>query len=307
MAFDVYVMILCVFVMVTLVAFFSILIANIVCLRIKMIGAGLLDDEIEKEFANKKKQNIVFVIIFKFILPILFCILVFIAFVFSLYVKTNENSCKNNFCIPKVVRSNSMSYKNEKNKYLEFNNLKNQFSRFDIIFLDSMPKQEDLQVYDIVAYETNGTLIIHRIVGKQEKDGEILYLFRGDANVYNDYQYVKYSQMRGVYNGKKIAFVGSAVLFLQSPAGWMCIIMCVFVAIALPFVDKKIEKTIKNRLSVFAPHIYAELEKRSESNSSSANFQSKNKDKAKKLRGKNNFDKIQKTLTKTENEENDDE
>lgn len=170
-----------------------------------------------------------------------------------------------------------------------------------------MPKQENLQVYDVVAYETNGTLIIHRIVGKQEKDGEILYLFRGDANVYNDYQYVKYSQMRGVYNGKKIAFVGSAVLFLQSPAGWMCIIMCVFVAIALPFVDKKIEKSIKNRLSVFAPHIYAEIEKRSDSKSSSANFQSKNKDKAKNLRGKNNFDKIQKTLTKTENEENDDE
>lgn len=250
MKFDIFVMILCGFVMVTLVAFFSVLIANIIKLRVQIIEAGLLDDELKKEVSSKKKENKAVFIIFKLILPILFCIFIGIAFVFSLYVKTHENSCTTNLCVPKVVKSDSMAYRHEKNKYLEFNNLTNQFQRFDIIFLDPMPKQENLNIYDIVAYEINGVIVIHRIVGKQEKDGETLYLLRGDANLYNDYQYVKYSQMRGIYTGKRVAFVGSVVLFLQSPAGWMCIVMCAFVSIILPLVDRKILKTVNKRMAL---------------------------------------------------------
>lgn len=247
MDFDVFVMILCGFVMITLVAFFSILIATIVKLRIKLVNAGLLDKEIIKETSCKNSKNKFVFIIFKILFPIILCACLGAAFIFSLYVKTNEHS---RLTTPKVVRSDSMSYRNEHNKYLVFNNLTNQFQKFDIVFLDPMPEQNNLRIYDVVAYEKNGVLIIHRIVGEQEKDGETLYVLRGDTNLYNDYQYVKYSQMKGIYNGKKIAFVGSIILFFQSPAGWMCIIMCAFISIILPIADKKMLKVINNRLDI---------------------------------------------------------
>lgn len=247
MTFDIFVMILCGFVMTALVAFFSILIVNIVKLRIKLVNAGLLDEEIKEETRSKKKQNKVVFAIFKIVLPILLCISLGVVFVFSLYVKKNESS---HIAVPKVVRSESMSYRNEKNKYLDVNNLTNQFQRFDVIFLEPMPEQKDLKIYDVVAYEKNGILVIHRVVGEYEKDGETLYLLRGDANLYNDHQYVKYSQMKGIYKGKRIAFVGSVVLFFQSPAGWMCIIMCAFISIILPIADKKMLKSINDRLVI---------------------------------------------------------
>lgn len=247
MTFDVFVMILCGFIMTALVAFFSILIVNIVKLRIKLVNAGLLDEEIKEETTNKKKQNKVVFAIFKIILPILLCVCLGVVFVFSLYVKKNESS---HIAVPKVVKSESMSYRNEKNKYLDVNNLTNQFQRFDVIFLEPMPDQKDLKIYDVVAYEKNDILVIHRIVGEYEKDGETLYLLRGDANLYNDYQYVKYSQMKGIYKGKRLVFIGSVVLFFQSPAGWMCIIMCAFISIILPIADKKMLKSINDRLVI---------------------------------------------------------
>ena len=54
--------------------------------------------------------------------------------------------------------------------------------------------------------------------------------------------------MLGIYEGDRIPFIGSFVLFLQSPAGWLCIILALFAMIATPIMEKKLMIAIKERL-----------------------------------------------------------
>ena len=67
------------------------------------------------------------------------------------------------------------------------------------------------------------------------------FLMKGDANSYNDSYPVKYEQMVGIYRGDKIENIGSFVVFLQSPAGWLCVIFVVFMTFFVPFVDNLID------------------------------------------------------------------
>ena len=58
--------------------------------------------------------------------------------------------------------------------------------------------------------------------------------------------------MQGIYEGSRIPFVGSFVLFLQSPAGWLCVLLVIFAMIATPVVEKKIKEETDKRVLSFA-------------------------------------------------------
>ena len=76
-----------------------------------------------------------------------------------------------------AIVDSSMEEKNTKNSYLFNNNLNNQISAFDLITMYKIPKEEDLKLYDIVIYEVDGILVIHRIVGIEEiSKEEILHI-----------------------------------------------------------------------------------------------------------------------------------
>ena len=89
-------------------------------------------------------------------------------FIFSTYVNCQQNSTFDNIPTLKVVNSASMSVKHEDNKYLVENDLNDQFQTFDLILTYKLPKEEDLELYDIVVYEVDEILVIHRIVGIEE-------------------------------------------------------------------------------------------------------------------------------------------
>ena len=57
-----------------------------------------------------------------------------------------------------------------------------------------------------------------------------------------DRKMVEYSQIKAVYRGEKVRFIGSFVLFMQSPAGWMCMILILAATISTPIIDKVLEK-----------------------------------------------------------------
>ena len=54
--------------------------------------------------------------------------------------------------------------------------------------------------------------------------------------------------MVGIYEGKNIPFVGSFVLFMQSPAGYMCILLVILGVITIPLMEGKILKEKVERL-----------------------------------------------------------
>ncbi len=246
---------MCIVVFVSLTALFSVLISMLVKNTLKIIYAGLDDEKIKKEHIEeqRKKQNKSnSSVILNNALLILLCIVLTCTLAFSLYSKFTQNTKIGSIPTLKAVETGSMEKKHKDNTYLEEFNLNDQISTFDLVVLHQLPAEEDLQVFDIVVYENDGYFIIHRIVAIEEPNAlhpnERWYVLRGDANQHADEFPVTYSQMRSIYRGESVPFVGSFVIFMQSPAGMLCFLLVLLATIALPIVEKKIQKAIDVRL-----------------------------------------------------------
>lgn len=248
--FDLYVLILCFIVFILLGGLSLFIILYITRLSVKLIRHGVEDEKIIAEYNKnklKKKTGII-----DYIISGVFFLAVFTFFSFSIFVNIQENKYFDNIPTFKVVNTGSMSYKNEKNTYLTTNNLNDQFSTFDVILTYKLPDEEDLELYDIVVYELNGVMVVHRIIGIEEPNDKHpdnrYFLLQGDANDSPDRYPVLYSQMKGIYRGQNIPFVGSLITFMQSPAGWICIFLIIGTMIGTPILESYFEKEKNKRL-----------------------------------------------------------
>ena len=251
--YDKYVLVLCLIVFVLLATVFTGMLTIMAKQGFRLISVGAEDERIYKEYLKKKKQkksagwlSVVCTAFFAYI--------VVVVFLFTLFVQLAERNDSGKISTIRVVYSDSMSGKYEKNTYLFKNNLNDQFSRFDIVVTHPLPAEEDLKLYDIVVYEVDNTLLIHRIVGIEEPNekhpDERYFLLQGDLVERADKFPVRYNQMRGIYRGQRIPYVGSFIMFLQSPAGYICFILVIIETIASPLLGKKIEKAEDDRLLV---------------------------------------------------------
>ena len=205
-------------------------------------------EEIKKEYAKAQKKRANSWV--DNILPAIFGVLFILVFAFSIYVNIQEKSTFENVATLRVVNSASMSYKHEKNKYLDANGLHDQFDTFDIILTYKLPAEEDLKLYDIVVYEVDDALVVHRIVGIEEPTAthpERHFLLQGDAVERPDRFPVLYEQMRAIYRGQRVPFVGSLVNFMQSPAGWICVLLIIVATVVAPILDEKLARARKQR------------------------------------------------------------
>ncbi|MBR2614532.1 MAG: hypothetical protein IKC71_02915 [Clostridia bacterium] len=248
--FEIYSLILCIIVFVMLVSLFSYMLTILIKQTLKHVNAGLEDENLIKEFTNAKKPSN-FSKWFNAILNGLLCLIFGVIFVSSLYISCTQNTYFENVPTYRVVLTSSMEEKHEDNKYLIENNLNNQISAFDLIVTYKIPDEEDLKLYDIVVYEVDGVLVVHRIVGIEDPNqyhpNERYFLLQGDAVGKPDRFPVKYSQMKGIYKNQKIPFIGSFVLFMQSPAGWLCILLVAGSIILTPILEKKLLNARKAR------------------------------------------------------------
>lgn len=251
MRLKLYVFFLCLIIFITFVILFLSLIIWIYKLLIRDINSGLDDDKIIKEYNSTQKRRKILNYI-SFTINFIVCIASVFIFCFSIYI--NYRSINQIGVVPilKVVVSDSMSHKNEGNQYLFENNLNNQIELFDIIAIVDTPTMDELKLYDVVVYELNGDLIVHRIVGIEEPNlnhpNERYFLLQGDAVGYTDKFPVTYNQIKGIYSGRRIPFLGSFIMFLQSPAGYLAIILIIFYFIGTPILEKKLRKAQYNRL-----------------------------------------------------------
>lgn len=249
MTYETYVLILCIVVYIALTGVSIAAILSLTRMTLGLIRHGAQDKDIIKYYAKAKrkakgkKERAV-----DMLASIFLCSLFAVVFGFSLYVNVNENTYFENVPTLKVVLSASMEEKHEKNTYLEQNGLDDQFGKFDMILVYKAPAEEDLKLYDVVIYELEyegeTVQIVHRIVGIEEANESHGRRFKtqGDAVETADKKLVEYSQIKAVYRGEKVRFIGSFVLFMQSPAGWMCMILILAATVATPIVDKILEK-----------------------------------------------------------------
>ena len=254
MNFNSYTLILCLIVYVGLVALFATTIVIITKQTLKLMRVGVEDEKIKTEyFKNKDKKQSVIMGIINFVIPIVACAVMLTLFIGSVIVGALSDNKVGDVPVMKVVATASMASKNEKNEYLFDNEINDQLQVYDIIFAHKLPDEMELKQYDIVLYEVEpGVMIIHRIVNIEEPNekhpNERYFLLQGDAVQYPDKFPVKYSQMKGFYRGERIPFVGSFVVFMQSTAGVLCVMLVVFAAIVMPFLEKKFNKEKQLRL-----------------------------------------------------------
>ncbi len=254
MNIKVYVLFLCLFVFAAFTAVFSAMIVFMVKQQIKMIRNGLNDQEIIEELSQKKnikKERLCRII------ACILCGLVTLVFVFSAFSSLFGDGKVRSIPAVKVIASPSMSAKYEGNQYLFDNQLDNQLKTFDLVILHKLPREEDIELYDIVVYEMEGYMVIHRIVGIEEPNeahpDERYFLLQGDAAEYPDRFPVRYSQMKSIYRDQRIPLVGSFVYFMQSPAGILCYILILFAFFALPMIEKRLESEKTMRLREINP------------------------------------------------------
>lgn len=252
--YDLYIFILCMIVLIALTSFFIFLIVHIYKMYIKLIRGGQFDRDIsireEKKEKRKKRSPFLSFTVDKLI-PGLILLSTISLFVISITNKVNEHKPVGNIPTLKVVTSESMATKNKKNTYLNEQNLNTQMQKFDLIQIHALPNINELKLYDVVVYEIDEIYVIHRIVkinDISETNKEKTFVLQGDANEYSDKNVVTYSQMRGIYKGNRIPYVGSFLLFLQSPAGYVCLLLILIITICYPIIDKKLNKQMNNRL-----------------------------------------------------------
>lgn len=250
-AYDIYVFLLCFIVYVLLTTLSVIVVVTITKMMLKMIKHGLEDENIrkQKQTENGKPKKYCLDNILSFFVSFLFIAV----FLFSTYINLQEDSTFERIPTLRVVNSASMSKKHKKNDYLNAHNLNDHIQTFDLILTYKMPPEDDLKLYDIVVYEVDDVSVVHRIVGIEEPNKyhkDRYFLLQGDAVEQHDRYPVYYSQMKGIYRGERVPFVGSFITFLQSPAGWLCVILLVFTMIALPIVEKKLQTAIDARYAL---------------------------------------------------------
>lgn len=226
---------------------FIILLATIYHQRVKMIRAGLYDEEIKRDYIREQKRSSKVLRKVNAFFSTVLCILFLCMFGISIYAQvTGNNFPISGLANARVVMSDSMSEKHEKNTYLVENNLNNQFDTYDIILTYELPKEEDLKLYDIVVYEVNDTLVVHRIIGIEEPNekhpDERYFLLRGDASEYNDRFPVKYEQMKAIYKGETIPYAGVFIHFFQSTLGYIAMAIILGYCIVVPVVENKLDK-----------------------------------------------------------------
>jgi signal peptidase I len=234
----------------------ALVIWKLTSLSLKVIRNGGDDESILKdnEKENEKQEDVVRYKAGKALEWVLSCLL-FVAFacvfVFSAYVNIRGDVYFEDMPTVKVVYSDSMSKKHEDSEYLFENNLNDQFNAMDLIFVYKAPNPEDLEVYDVIVYQYKDTYVVHRIIEIQEPNerhpDEYWFKTQGDAVGAPD-SIVKESQVLAIYRGEKMSYMGSFVLFMQAPIGWLCLLLMFIGAIVTPVIDKKLQKEREMRL-----------------------------------------------------------
>ena len=170
--YEQYTFIICMVVYIVLTVLFLTLIVYILRLSVKLIRNGVDDDRILKlKVKTKKRTRGGLGETIEKVFTVLVCTAMFCMFGFSIYLQYVSDNVTKEIPTYRVVLSESMSKKYENNTYLFDNNLNDQFQRFDLVLTRALPAEEDLQLYDIVVYEVEKQLVIHRIVGIEDDLG----------------------------------------------------------------------------------------------------------------------------------------
>lgn len=184
---------------------------------------------VEEKKVDEKRSNIIYSSI-SFVIALAFVALVG----FSLSLRSNNEQVFIGDNALLVIKTDSMSTKNEENEYLfdeDYDNVDNQFPANSLISIKKI-EEKDIKLFNIYAFKANNITYVHRLIGITTDDnGNNLYTFRGDVNnasmtLESD---LLYEDIIGEYTGFNSLFLGSIISYFNSSVG----ILTVFLAISM--------------------------------------------------------------------------
>lgn len=229
----------------------------------------LIDNAIDEEKEKQNKSKKAFKVVGK-VCSYLLLGVVCVSFAISLASKIKDDAIVVGDSTMIVIASGSMSERN--NEIVKKNpQLTNQFDTYDIIGVSKYKSQDEVALYDVIAYKNkNNVTIIHRIVDvhKDSSTGEITYLTQGDSNLYADNTnnsqysgYLSYNKIIGKYDGRRIKGIGIFVIFLQSPAGIVTVCSVIYCISMFNYFSSKYKKAIAERTNMLVHLIDYDLSK----------------------------------------------
>lgn len=202
----------------------------------------------EKQKKNKKStkilkmvKNVLFYTILAIVVPI---------FIFSIVNRFQGRTTMIGDKGIMVVASGSMSERHKNNDYLVENDITNQFNTYDIIVLEKVEAQEDIELYDVIAFKNNkGVNIIHRVIDIRDVNGEFRYVTQGDANADKDDYTPNYGDVIGRYTNQRVKSLGIFIIFFQSYSGMITIASLIFCLVMIDRYNLQIENEQNKRLT----------------------------------------------------------
>ena len=161
-----------------------------------------------------KKKNVILNFVRYFFLTLLSVLLIINIYI-MIQTKINPNRVPEIFGYkPFIVLSGSME---------------NEINVGDLVFVKEV-ETDELNTGDIIAFRDEDNIVTtHRItkIVKNEKN-EVCFETKGDNNNTEDSELACYSKVEGKYSGK-IAKIGSIIIFVQKPLGFIVMMMSVVI------------------------------------------------------------------------------
>lgn len=185
---------------------------------------------------RERKTSKIWIRIWSFFLIVIY-VLILAVLGYGAYNKAQGNLTFVGHVAPLVIRSSSMQSIDSNNQYLKDNNLEGEENRIHVyayITINNDPNIiKEIAPYDVVAFKmsdpddnTQEITVVHRVISIEEKNGEKLYTFRGDANPGSLPGEIEVSANRivGVYKSKNFKGAynlgfGYFAAYIQDPAG----------------------------------------------------------------------------------------
>lgn len=155
-----------------------------------------------------------------------------------------------------VIQTSSMASINDNNKYLKDGSIDSKdkmntrISQYAFIGIDKFKSEDQIKVYDIVAFRMDDKIIVHRVYSiGEEKDGHKLFTFRGDANPasMSDEINVTSDRIVGVFDGYQNQVLGSIVIYIQSGTGLISVFAIAIVLMVYIFYYDRIDLRLTER------------------------------------------------------------
>ena len=169
-------------------------------------------------------------------------------FVWATVMKSNDQTTYFGDKTYLVIQTSSMASINENNKYLK-DRMNTRISQYAFIGIDKFKSEDQIKVYDIVAFRMDDKIIVHRVYSIGEKDGHKLFTFRGDANPASMSGEINVTSDRivGIFDGYQNQVLGSIVIYIQSGTGLISVFAIAIVLMVYIFYYDRIDLRLTER------------------------------------------------------------